>query len=419
MTTISNLEHRPHLRTALRTTHAQSPVTGQQLLAALLGLLFILVPAANALSPAAGDYLAAGAAAASIIPILTRANRVPRLTAAFIAFLGLYAIGAVFFGAGQPGVAERQALTTAAAGAALLLFTTYGREMTSYFWFRHLAYLCIAAGLITLPLTGQAKNLLAGSAIYLGALLISLLIVRRPHATWRYGTFMFVGAATLAYFMDFRAMIAYTLVLLLALWGARILSARQFFWTGLLGIAGVIGGLTWYFLNAYTSRLAIDLSRAIETQTGRRATSGRDWLWPNIMRQNEGDELLGSGVGKLPRDFLPTDFSSHSSYMQTYLQVGLVGVVLLALVLLAIWSPLAAQARDPRVRFGAALFLMFVLHNGTEVLMFQTGLIASIPAWCAIGLALSETVRPGAMADDQVDATRSVRLKKSTASAAL
>jgi hypothetical protein len=71
-----------------------------------------------------------------------------------------------------------------------------------------------------------------------------------------------------------------------------------------------------------------------------------------------------------------------------YLQVGVIGMVVLIAFLLAVWRILA-RATCAAGRFGSAVFIMFVVHNATEVLMFQNNALVAVPAWCTIGLALA------------------------------
>ena len=67
---------------------------------------------------------------------------------------------------------------------------------------------------------------------------------------------------------------------------------------------------------------------------------------------------------------------------------GVYSVVVLVTLLLTIWGPLV-RSTTPAGRFAAAVFLMFVCHNATEVLMFQNGLMAGLPAWSVIGLGIA------------------------------
>ncbi|MBB3041039.1 hypothetical protein [Nocardioides soli] len=375
---------------SISTTRQQPDLTDLRLLAAVVGLMFISVPAVNGVSPEGSDLVMAGAAITSLIPILSRASRIPRLSAAVFTLMSVYLIGTLLFSE-DPTQGYRHTISTVAAGGTLLLFAAYGKEMLGYSLFRLGAFVLIVGGIVGSAGSGLPKNIVGGSIVYLLTLGALLLIVRKPHNAWFYTSAVFAMTGVLALRMDFRSMIGFTLILMLAYWGATALRPKVFWLVGLIGAVGTIWAITWYFLNAHANRLAIEISQRITAESGRRALSGRDWLWPYITRRVDQDgQWFGLGVGSLPGDFLPTDLSSHSFYMQTYLQLGVFGLALVAFVLLTVWKTVATS-RQASGRFGAALFLMFVVHNSTEVLAFQNGLLASIPAWCAIGLAYSLT----------------------------
>lgn len=354
---------------------------------ACVGLLFIAVPTASGVSDQVGDALSVGAAFCAALIVPARLKQFGRLGAWVSAFVFTYFMGGFFY-PGDPVDATAQATTTVVAGAAIMLFALYGADMLSLLWFRQWAGLLAVTGVVGVIAGDHPKNISGGAIIYLLTLMALIFIYSKPERGLFYASTLFATSGAVALAFDFRSMVLYSLVMLLAYWGSSFLSQRIYWWAGVLGCATVIGALTWYFLNAFTSPLALEISRQITDTSGRRATSGREWLWPAIVHFVQDRQWTGAGVGVLPRDFLPTTFSSHSYYMQVYLQLGFLGVALLVAVLLALWKPLSGAVTRP-ARFGAAVFLMFVLHNSTEVLAFQIGLLASIPAWCVIGMAYS------------------------------
>lgn len=367
-------------------------LTDLRLLAAALGVLFLANPVINVISPGVGDLTTVGTMIASLLPILSRANRVPRLVWSLGALVGAYAVGSLYIV--EAGQAWRHVLATASAAAALLLFATYGRDIVAMRGFRRAAYAVTICGIVLVAFSHNlSKNLQGGTMLYLGAVFVSLLIYSRPK-TLRFYSLAFVGASlVLAFVLDFRSLIAYTVVILLGNRGANRLQKRTYWLAGISGLTVVVGGITWYFLNASTNALAISVTRNITDVSGRRATSGRDVIWSAIGYHVKDDRWFGLGAGMLPQDIIPTTLSSHSTFMQTYLQLGYLGLVLLVVVLLAVWRPLAF-AETASGKFGAAIFLLFVAHNATEVLMFQNALLAAIPAWCAIGLAIALAQQP-------------------------
>lgn len=373
------------IRPVRRSRRAPGP-TELGLVAAVAGLMFIAEPALNSFNSDLGDAVSAGATLFSAPIILTRLRSAPRVLLMVLVFCALYAFSAVATSNHDQGL--RHTIAAVTASTALLVFVTFGKDMVQYTWFRHSTYLLILAGIAGVAVGGLPKNITGGATLYLVALFISVLLVRSPRRAGRFVLGFFLIITSLAFLLDFRGLVGYSLVLVLAYWGAAKLPKRVYWLSGIAGAGAVIGATIWYFLNVYSSEIATLITRVVVDASGRPATSGRDWLWPAIIHAVERNQLFGLGAGTLPRDILPTTLSSHSYYLQVYLQLGMAGVAVLIMLLLAIWQPLAASERATG-RFGAAVFLMFVTHNATEVLMFQNGLIAGIPGWCAIGLAVA------------------------------
>lgn len=232
------------------------------------------------------------------------------------------------------------------------------------------------------------KNITGGTILYLIAIPTVIILARAGSRARLLLVLYFAAATLLGFALDFRGLIGYALILVLAYIGAATLPKPAFWVVGIVGASAVIGGTIWYFLNVRTSELAVTITRLVIDTSGRPATSGRDWLWPSIAQIVEYSPWTGIGAGALPRDVLPTTLSAHSYYMQVYLQLGFIGIVLLVTLLLTIWGPLV-RSTTPAGRFAAAVFLMFVCHNATEVLMFQNGLMAGLPAWSVIGLGIA------------------------------
>jgi hypothetical protein len=208
---------------------------------------------------------------------------------------------------------------------------------------------------------------------------------RKPTATVMFLFSIFLAA--LGYLTEFRGMLAYSLVFSCAWIGSVIFPAWMFFLGFTLAASSTIYGLIWYFQNLYTSSIAAEISQLIFEWTQRPASSGREWLWPAILNAVGEDHWFGLGSGVIPGDFLSTDYSSHSYYLQTYLQVGLIGLFTLVVFLAAVWS-LLTEKSDAARTFGSAIFAMFILHNASEVIMLQNGMMASAMAWMTIGIAM-------------------------------
>ncbi|MFB9957699.1 O-antigen ligase family protein [Agromyces bracchium] len=298
----------------------------------------------------------------------------------------MYAIGTVFMPYSEQGF--RNTLSAFSGLSTLALFAAYGNEMLGYRGFRFALYAICAVGLIGLGSLDLPKNITGGTVLYLVALVTISIISQARRGFWMYSSLFVATSVLLSFWMDFRGLLGYAAVFAAAMVGAHVLRPRAYWLVGIVGSVAIISATLWYFLNVNQNQLINDITRIVSETSGRRALSGRDWLWPAILSAVESSPLMGLGSGALPRDIMQTDLSAHNYYLQLYLQIGLVGLAILTSLLLVVWRRLAF-GRSPAVQFGSALFLMFVAHNSTEVLMFQNGLIAAVPAWCAIGIAIS------------------------------
>lgn len=358
--------------------------------AAFVALLFIAGPFLGSTAGRVGDAVSLGATALALPLILIRMGRAPRLVAWSAAFCLLYLASSLTTANTQTGLLHTIAAVTAT--SALLLFVTYGRDIIEMPGFRVVAIVLILAGAVAINFSSYPKNATGGTLLYLLALLFTIILTRPRRHTWPLIIAYAAIATGMSFALEFRGLLGYSAILVLGYIGAAKLPKRAFWVVGIVGSVAVIAATIWYFLNIATSPLAVAITSSVTDASGRRAASGREWLWPSILQAvNEHDPIVGLGAGTLPRDFLPTDLSSHNFYIQVFLQVGLIGLAVLIGLLLSVWKPLAASL-TPIGWFGAAVFLMFVAHNSTEVLMFQNGLIAGVPAWCAIGLAISHVL---------------------------
>lgn len=369
--------------------------------AAFVSILFVAGVTVGTFLDAIGDGILGVAAVMSIPFLLMRISRVARFLPWILIFCSVYAIGSVFSEGTSQGL--RHTVSTVTAACALMLYASFGREVLMKRWFHILASLFIVFGLFGTATGSLAKNISGGVMLYFLALLALLAFARGKRRSGTIVLAYLAMAVTLALVLDFRSLIAYAAVFALAYIGALRLQRRAYWFMGIAGSALIIVSTIWYFLNITTSQIAIDLTRLVSEASGRPATSGREWLWPAIVDAVERTSpWIGLGPGALPRDFLPTTFSAHSYYLQVYMQWGWIGVVVLVCLLVSVWSSLTLS-RNSIGNFGSAVFLMFVAHNSTEVLMFQNGLMAAIPAWCVVGAAIAfrepEAGAPSAMVD--------------------
>lgn len=272
--------------------------------------------------------------------------------------------------------------------AALAFHLTFGPALLQSRVYR-VATPVLALLLAGLALTsGMNKNVAAGVAIH--ALLLAVnLPVQRARPRWGIALVLAAAAlaAAIAALSDFRAMTGYAALLLTVFLAGLVLNARLFALACHAAMAAGIGGMIWFYLNINATALGMALNDQLYRLSGRSALSGREELWPAIVAAIRLNPLWGWGAGVVPNDIFATPYSAHNFYLQLTLQVGLIGAGLLALFMTLIWAALCRRT-GVQGRFVAAVFFLLVIHNCTEVTMFQNQLIAAIPAWIVIGTGL-------------------------------
>lgn len=298
---------------------------------------------------------------------------------------GLFVLGSLNLSMSPQGL--RHSLALFGGLATFFFFARFGAILARRQGWRWAVYALCLAAIVLVYGSGLPKNITGGTMIYLLAV-IAILAAAQGYATVT--TLLLFGAITaICLGLDFRAMLGYAAIGAAVVVAMRFLPAQLIFVLGASGAMGIITGVIWYVTHVESSALAAQITALIESYSGRRATSGRDWLWPAILNAVSISPWQGLGAGVRPSDFLSTDYSSHSTYMQTLLQVGYLGLFCLAGFLISVWRQIVRFGQDPIGRLTASLFIIFVMHNSSEVIMFQNAMIAAVPAWAALGMGLS------------------------------
>ncbi len=132
----------------------------------------------------------------------------------------------------------------------------------------------------------------------------------------------------------------------------------------------------WAFINDFVSE-----------NTGRRALSGRDVIWPLLLFMVSESPIAGYGSGARPAQFFSFEYSAHNYYLQLVFQVGIFGLVFVLGLLWRLYRTLVRPVRmSGAVGFVAAALLVAILHNCFVVMFMQNQIIAAIPFWSLMGL---------------------------------
>lgn len=260
------------------------------------------------------------------------------------------------------------------------------------------ALLAGVAFLIPSLLQLNTKNFDGGMALYGTCLITFLLLGNRP-ATSSIAKFTVVifGLSTSAYgyLIDFRMLATYgalfIAVYLLITWHPKLMRLQG---SAFLFLAATIGSVMFFYTNIESSTHLSSVNDFFIRVTDRPALSGRQILWPAIVSAISESPWLGMGAGVLPSDIINTDLSAHNYYLQVTLQVGLLGLSLAIGCTYCIWRRLfTIHSSSASSIFAATTLIIFLLHNASEVIMFQNALRVSIPAWLIFFIAASSNIR--------------------------
>ncbi len=270
-----------------------------------------------------------------------------------------------------------------------VFYINFGSIFLQSNFFRSVLFIEAIALIGTGMLGLNPKNSDMGAVLYASCIAYYLYIYEKPHQKRITSSLLiFFILSSLGIFYDFRALIylSFTIFGLFTILN-KIQYSRS---RSLLIFAFLISAMSiffYFYIHIDDFEITRQLNLLTQDKTGRQLTSGRQDLWPFILDYAADTPIFGAGGEVLPKDFLPTDFSSHNYYLQIFLQKGLIGLSLIFIFAMNIWKLLdRAQWGDSRVNFCASVFLAFLVHNMTEVLMFQNALMVSIPAWMVISL---------------------------------
>jgi len=154
------------------------------------------------------------------------------------------------------------------------------------------------------------------------------------------------------------------------------------------------------FWNAITTTGATMLGRRPDL-TGRSVE-----IWPLVLKEAAKHPILGSGYGgvwgldgELSRTLGLEQ--AHNGYLDVYLQLGVVGCVLLALFLLEVCGRIKRQYRYDRSWgvFGIAFFFINLIYNISETAFFDVYFGAAL-VFASVVFGASDTATPQAASQD-------------------
>src|SRR5690606_5121720 len=110
--------------------------------------------------------------------------------------------------------------------------------------------------------------------------------------------------------------------------------------------------------------------------------SGRNEVWPLVVELINQKPILGWGGGVDLKNLTYFEYSTHNMYLQTALQIGYIGPILIFTFYYLFWMNLWKYRFCSNILGVNAIFLWLISIQNFEVTLLQNNLAMSVPAIC-------------------------------------
>jgi len=159
----------------------------------------------------------------------------------------------------------------------------------------------------------------------------------------------------------------------------------------LIFIIGLVIAFTTYIQLPMTP-LGNELNKMVFHITGQRLFSGRQSMWPILLDAITHRPWFGYGAGTTPGDISWITLSAHNWYLQTALQVGLIGLMAFVVLFYSLWKLFWRGRNDPVVKLAASFMIGILFHQMFEVSLTQNSMGIALLQWLIIAIACSRSV---------------------------
>ena len=161
------------------------------------------------------------------------------------------------------------------------------------------------------------------------------------------------------------------------------------FFTGLMTI--LIGFIFVYPKLIYWSKFPI-IESYVYQYTGKSLMSGRNRLWDTLTDIVNQKPFLGHGTGIIPYNVADTTLSAHNLYLQTALQNGWIGLILLILIFFVIWISYFRSKLEYATRLSASFFIGILVYQSFEIVLTQNKMDTALFFWLIISVGISYSI---------------------------
>lgn len=211
---------------------------------------------------------------------------------------------------------------------------------------------------------------------YIGILLMTLVLIFSTHSR--------------------SVLISLLIILIVYLLWDIFLRSKIIYYSLFLFVIILIFCTIYYYPRLNEMPTIFSLFNSISHFFGKELYSGRELIWKAIIDATEGYRIFGLGTKANTLTMLGLTLSAHNLYLQIFMQVGLIGILILILIFLKLWSNyrvvyifLTNQKLKKVTKLSASFLLGIMLHQMFEVTLTQNNLSIGVIQWFIIVLPIS------------------------------
>lgn len=149
----------------------------------------------------------------------------------------------------------------------------------------------------------------------------------------------------------------------------------------------IIFSFVIFYINIKYSSLYDILNCYSRSIFNKNIDSGRPDLWyMSIKSLQSWQYIIGSGTGKLPEITRYVNSSFHNTYIQIFIQHGILGLVLLIMLFRKIWMIIIKNSLNIIMYFLISVFIAIIIYNCFETTLLQNKTLLGITQWFALGI---------------------------------
>ncbi|WP_307069642.1 O-antigen ligase family protein [Alkalibacillus filiformis] len=117
--------------------------------------------------------------------------------------------------------------------------------------------------------------------------------------------------------------------------------------------------------------------------------SGRSGLWAELWEAIMASPVIGHGVGVHARDITSYQLTSHNQFLQTMLESGFIGFVILIGLLLSLWLLLLKNLNHGVTVWSMSFFVGILVYQSLEMSLFINNTWFGLFQWLIICIGIS------------------------------